>query len=379
MQMSLPGHTDTPMFFRITLLMQDLPTLPFLNRTFLGASLQDWLIFLALWILFVLVFVVIRRFVLKHFSVIAKRTDTVIDDVIVSILGKTKTFFLFVLGAFAALLIRQLPLPVESVIRQIAFLVFLLQVGLWGTYAVTWWIDDYSERKMEEDKAQVTALQALGLALRFVLWSILLLVAIENFGIDITSLIAGLGIAGIAIALAVQNVLQDVLAYVSIVVDKPFVFGDFLVLGDYSGTVEHIGLKTTRLRSLSGEQLIMSNSDLLSSRIRNYKRMYERRIVFSVGLEYDTPKEKLEQVPHMLRKAVEDQENARFDRAHFKGFGDSSLDFETVYYVLKPEYALYMDVQQAINLQIYERFEAESLAFAFPTRTLHVETMPEKA
>jgi len=355
--------------------MQDMP---FLSYELLGASLQDWIIFLGLWTVFFVVFLILRRFVVKHFKVVAERTSTVIDDVVVSVLGKTKNYFLVFLAAFAAILIHQLPIDVEAVIRRVAFLAFLLQIGQWGTYTVTWWLDKYKEKAKEEDQSQVTALQALGLGIRFLLWSILLLLAIDNFGVDITSLVAGLGIGGIAIALAVQNVLQDILAYVSIIIDKPFVFGDFLVLDDYSGTVEHIGLKTTRIRSLSGEQLVFSNSDLLSSRIRNYKRMYERRVVFSVGIEYDTPKDKVENVPQLLRDAVEAQDDVRFDRAHFKSYGDSSLDFETVYYVLKPEYALYMDIQQAINLHIYESFANEGLAFAFPTRTLHVETMPGK-
>jgi small-conductance mechanosensitive channel len=200
-----------------------------------------------------------------------------------------------------------------------------------------------------------------------------LLLILDNLGIDITALVAGLGVGGIAVALAVQNILGDLFASLSIVLDKPFAVGDFIIIDDYLGSVEHVGLKTTRLRSLSGEQLVMSNADLLSSRIRNYGRMYERRIVFSLGVTYQTPRDKLKKIPGIIRDAVEAQDQTRFDRSHFKGYGSFSLDFETVYHVLQPDYNLYMDIQQAVNFAIHERFEAEGIEFAYPTQTLFVE------
>jgi small-conductance mechanosensitive channel len=138
------------------------------------------------------------------------------------------------------------------------------------------------------------------------------------------------------------------------------------------GSVEHIGLKTTRLRSLSGEQLVFSNTDLLGSRIRNYGRMYERRVVFKLGVTYQTPREKLSQIPTIIREAIEEQDNTRFDRSHFQAYGDFSLNFESVYYIASPDYNLYMDIQQAVNLKIHERFEQESIEFAYPTQTLFV-------
>ena len=187
---------------------------------------------------------------------------------------------------------------------------------------------------------------------------------------------------GIAIALAAQNILGDLFASLSIVLDKPFVVGDFLIIGDFLGSVEKVGIKTTRLRSLSGEQLVFSNNDLLNSRIRNYGRMYERRVVFSLGVTYQTPSEKLKRIPDIVRKAVEAQENVReavetqedvrFDRAHFQKYGDFALIFEIVYYVLSADYAQYMDVQQAINLRIYEDFEENEIEFAYPTQTVYV-------
>jgi small-conductance mechanosensitive channel len=208
---------------------------------------------------------------------------------------------------------------------------------------------------------------------RVVLWAVVMLLVLDNLGIDITALVAGLGIGGIAVALAVQNILGDLFASLSIVLDKPFVVGDFLVVDDCLGSVEYVGLKTTRLRSLSGEQLVISNADLLKSRLRNYGRMYERRVLFALGVTYQTPREKLEKIPGIIKEAVDGQEKVRFDRAHFKAYGDFALNFETVYYVLDPDYARYMDIQQAVNLKIHEAFESEAIEFAYPTQTLFLE------
>jgi small-conductance mechanosensitive channel len=211
---------------------------------------------------------------------------------------------------------------------------------------------------------------ALGFIVQMGLWSAVVLLALDNLGVDITALVAGLGVGGVAVALAVQNILGDLFASLAIVLDKPFVLRDFIIVGDLLGTVEHIGLKTTRVRALSGEQLIFSNADLLSSRIRNFGRMFERRVVFQIGVTYQTPRGKLEAIPGIIRDAITAQDGTRFDRSHFAAYGDFSLNFESVYYVLSPDYNRYMDIQQAINLRIHERFEAEEIEFAYPTQTL---------
>jgi small-conductance mechanosensitive channel len=188
--------------------------------------------------------------------------------------------------------------------------------------------------------------------------------------VKITTLVASLGIGGIAVAMALQNILGDIFASLSILLDKPFVVGDFIIVETHMGTVEYIGLKTTRIRSLSGEQLVFSNSDLLKSRIRNYKRMAERRVVFSIGVVYQTDHDTLKKIPDLIRKIIEDQDQVRFDRSHFQGYGEFSLNFETVYYVLSPDYNRYMDVQQAINLAIFRQFETLNIGFAYPTQTV---------
>ena len=203
-------------------------------------------------------------------------------------------------------------------------------------------------------------------------WLIGVLFLLANLGFNISAIVAGLGIGGIAIALAAQTLLGDFFAYFVILFDRPFELGDFLIFGDILGSVEQIGVKTTTLRSLGGEQIILSNADLTNSRLRNYKRMQERRVVFSIDVVYDTPAEMVERVPGMLREAVEAQDNARFDRSHFASYADWSLRFEVVYYVLSPDYNLYMDIQQQINLAIFRRFESEGVSFAFPTRTIEL-------
>jgi small-conductance mechanosensitive channel len=205
-----------------------------------------------------------------------------------------------------------------------------------------------------------------------VVWSVIILLVLSNFGVEITALVAGLGIGGIAAALAVQNTLGDLFAAFSIYTDRPFDIGDFIAVDDFLGNVDRIGWRTTHLRGLGGETLVMANSDLARSRIRNYRRMSERRITVNFGVEYGTPAAKLAWIPKFVRETVEGIDGLRFDRSHLKGYGDSSLDFETVFYVLSADYTFYMERQQTLLMTIYERFEQEKIGFAFPTRTMHV-------
>jgi len=205
-----------------------------------------------------------------------------------------------------------------------------------------------------------------------VLWTVLLLMVLDNLGVNITTLVASLGIGGIAVALAVQNILGDLFASLSIVLDKPFVVGDFIIVDKYLGTVEYVGLKTTRLRSLGGEQLVFSNADLLKSRLQNMTRMNRRRAAFTVSVTYDTPTATLRRVPAMLTEIVKAQEPVTFDRAHFSGMAASSLNFDVVYWVETADFNRHMDILQEIYLQIMDRFAAEGIEFAFPTQTLHV-------
>ncbi|NIP81687.1 MAG: mechanosensitive ion channel [Gemmatimonadetes bacterium] len=344
----------------------------FLAYTFYGNSVQTWLLATALALVVVLALGLVKSFVVRHLTSLSDRTANELDDLAAAVLERTRGFFLFALGVLAGAQLLLLPDQIRDAIRALVFLATLLQLAIWGNAAIGVSLQRYTSRKMEEDAASATTVRFVGFLLRLALWVLIALVALDTAGVDITALIAGLGVGGIAVALAVQNILGDLFASLSIVLDKPFVIGDFIIVGDMMGTVEHIGLKTTRIRSLSGEQLVFSNNDLLSSRIRNYKRMEERRALFRFGVVYQTPREQLEGIPDLVREAVEARDNTRFDRAHFAGFGDSSLDFEVVYYMLVPDYNAYMDTQQAINLELFGRFEELGIDFAYPSRTVYL-------
>lgn len=349
-----------------------------LDRLILEWPIFDWLKALGFAAVAALLLVGVRKAASIYFGRLASRTENRLDDVVVALISGARTFFLVLAALAIAATVLGAPESSYIPIWKVFFIALLVQLGLWGNDLITvagqWYVRKAEEE--EGDASRITAARAFGLIARIVLWSFLFILTLDNIGVDITTLVAGLGIGGIAVALAVQNVLQDILAYISILVDKPFVIGDFLNIGEMSGTVEHVGIKSTRLRSLSGEQLVFSNEDLLSSRIRNYKQMVERRIAFRVGVIYGTPAEQLEAIPGMLREAIEAQQDVRFDRAHFKSMDDYSLTFEAVYYVLLPDYPAYMDRQEAINMTVYRRFTDEGIEFAFPTQTLHVETLP---
>lgn len=349
----------------------------YLDYNVFGVPLLSWLLMLAVWAVVVAGLVLVRRFLRWRARRLKGRLRSQFGDLLDGLAEGTRLYFLIAVGLYAAMGVVELPAYLGEAIRGIVLVILLLQVGQWGNTFINLWTDRYKEKRLEEDAAAVTTMQAVGFLGRILLWAVLLLVGLENFGVNVTALIAGLGVGGIAVAFALQSILGDLFASLAIVLDKPFVVGDFLIVGDFLGTVEHVGLKTTRLRSLGGEQIIFSNSDLLSSRIRNYKRMYERRVVFSVGAVYQTPHEKIKEIPTILREAVEAQDRTRFDRAHFKEYGSFALNFEVVYYVLSPEYNVYMDIQQAVNLFIHRRFEEEGIEFAYPTQQLYISKGPE--
>lgn len=313
-----------------------------------------------------------RRVTRSRLQRLAERHDLMALKIAGHASAQTKAWFLFLVAVYLGSRFLALPAAAHSGITKATTVGLLLQLGLWATAAFTIGMRLRRERQVAIDPETVAAMDVLAFVLRLAVWAFVFLLALDNLGIDITALVAGLGIGGIAVALATQNILGDLFASLSIMLDKPFIVGDFLNVNDYMGSVEKIGIKTTRLRSLSGEQLVFSNNDLLNSRIRNYGRMFQRRVVFSLGVTYETPPEKLKRIPDIVKEAIESQEKVRFDRAHFQKYGDFALLFEAVYYVLSSDYNLYMDIQQSINLRIYERFAEERIEFAYPTQTLYV-------
>lgn len=339
-----------------------------------GNSLGRWLIALALVLLVGVVVPAVRARLERRLR--AGAAGHAVLGYGAEILAGTRRSILLLLALFIGARAVELPAKVDAALTTLTAVALLLQVTLWAQRVFNVWLGNYEQRARHGDGGDATIVGLISFVGRTAIWAIALLMILDNLGFNITTLVASLGIGGVAIALAVQNVLADLFASLSIGLDKPFVVGDFIIVDDLMGTVEHVGLKTTRLRSLSGEQLVFSNGDLLKSRIRNYKRMYERRIVFTFGVVYDTPRETLARLADEVRAIIEAQPKTRFDRAHFFRFGEFSLDFEVVYFVLDPDYNLYMDIQQAINLAIMARFEALDVGFAFPTSTLRVESLP---
>jgi len=251
-----------------------------------------------------------------------------------------------------------------------------LQIGLYLTGAFITLMEAEARRRSMESPEDMSSLGILRFLGQLVIWTVVLLVTLANLDVNITGLVASLGVGGIAVALAAQNILGDLFASLSIVLDKPFQVGDFVVVDAFAGTVKSIGLKTTRMQALSGEEVVFSNAGLLNSRIQNFKKMEERRVLFRFGVTYDTPEEDLRRLPDLVKSVVEPLEGTRFDRAHFQGFGPSSLDYEVVYYVMGRDYGVYMDRQQSINFELVKAFRASGISFAFPTQTLHVASLP---
>lgn len=343
------------------------------NFTFYGNTLLAWLAALAVAVVATLALRAVRGTLGRRLAALVGKTETRLDDLVLELITQTKLWFLVILGLYAGRYFLTLPPELGRLAASVMTVALLLQAGLWGSRIVSEWVLHHVKRRAAENAAGASALGVLRTPARIVVWSVVVLMALDTLGIDVTALIAGLGIGGVAVALATQNILGDLFASLSIVLDRPFEVGDFIIVDEQVGTIERIGLKTTRVRALSGELIVFSNDDLLQSRVRNYKKMFERRILFNLGVVYQTPPDTIEAIPGVVREIIEAQPNARFDRGHFKAFGDFSLNFEFVYYVKVPDYAAYADTQHAINLAILRRFEADGIEFAYPTQTLIVE------
>ncbi|CDZ93036.1 mechanosensitive ion channel family protein [Pseudomonas saudiphocaensis] len=284
---------------------------------------------------------------------------------IAEMLSRTSQLLLIAMSLLIGLKFAELPLRWESAMSHTWFIALAVQMALWLDTAVHLWMDSLTRDGKARNPVTTTI---IGIMLRIVVWTMMLLSILANLGVDITAMVASLGVGGIAIALAVQTLLSDVFASLSIGIDKPFEIGDFVVFGDIAGNIEHIGLKTTRIRSLSGEQVVCANADLLSQTIHNYKRMDTRRIVFKFGISYKTPASKLREVSQLVRRIIDDIEMAKFDRAHFFAFDNSQLTYEVVYIMQTADYNAYMDVQEEINLRLLEGVHELEVDFAFPIR-----------
>ena len=335
------------------------------ESVYYGNTLLAWAQAIVTFALWFTVLPIARGFIARR---VAKRAaDRPVNALLMlrSLIDATTRLFMVAVATYLAMTWLRIPARADRYVDTAILVVLWVQVALWLTAAVRHSIDTRRRQDLAaEGAASLNILRFVGVLLAWVLAFLMLL---TNLGVEIAPLIAGLGIGGVAIALAVQNVLGDLFASLSIALDKPFRIGDFLVVGEEKGTVEQIGIKSTRLRSLSGEQIVMSNGDLLKSRVRNYGLLYERRAAFTVNIVHETPIEAVRGVPGIIEAAIRAQPKTRFDRSHFAGIGEYALAFEAVYFVLSAEYNDYMDIQQAINLRLMEEFARRRIAFAYPT------------
>lgn len=314
-----------------------------------------------------------RRILTRRLRKYCTRTATIWDDVLADVIESTRYPFILGMALLAGLTQIDLPQAFSKWPHALMLFLLILQTGFWANRALASWVGlRVSESLASDDGASATNYNVIAFVARLAVWLVVILSVLDNLGVNITTLVASLGIGGVAVALALQNVLSDIFASLSIALDKPFVVGDFIVIDSLMGTVRHVGLKTTRIQSLSGEELVFSNNDLLKSRIRNYKHMAERRALFTFGVTYDTPPATLKALATEVERIISTQPDTRFDRAHFKTFGASSLDFEVVYYMLVPDFNAWMNTQQDINLALLDYCNTHNIGFAFPTQTIHL-------
>jgi len=348
-----------------------------LTTTVFGNTLRDYLVAVIIFCVVVLGLGLVKVAVLHRLNELAKRTPTDFDDFLMGLLSRHVGPVLYILLAvYLSSSMLTFPEKVQTVIRWVVIISFTIKAIQVLQALLIFMLMRWTLGQQKTSPMTAAMVRNMTVVIRMALWAGGALFILDNLGINITAFIAGLGIGGVAIALASQAILGDAFSSFAIFMDRPFEVGDFIVVGDFMGEVEHIGFKTTRIRSLGGEQLIFPNSDLTTSRIRNYKRMQERRVVFKLGIIYETPYEKVERIPHLVREIISGHETARFDRAHFASYGDFALVFEVVYYVRSADYNQYMDLQQSINLKIMRTFQEQGIEFAYPTQRAYTTHVP---
>jgi len=346
-----------------------------LDYSFLGNSVKAYLIACAVFVFAFIFLKIFRQIALRKMEKIARSTNIEIDDLVIDIIKSIKWEFYLLLSLYLALKFIHLPEILGKAASYIIFAVLVYYIVKAIQKIIDYGLKKTLDKTEEDDQEKLfdpSNIKLLSKVLKVILWLAAIILILQNFGYNVSALLAGLGIGGIAVAFALQNILGDIFASFCIFFDKPFQIGDFIIVGTDMGTVKKIGIKSTRIQTLQGEEMIISNKELTNARINNYKKMEKRRVVFKIGLTYDTLTEKLKRVPDIIKKAIELVEQTEVDRIHFKSFGDSSLDFEIVYYLNNNDYSVYMDSQQKINLIIKEEFEKEGIEFAYPTQTLFV-------
>jgi len=333
-----------------------------------GNSVQDYIIATVVFVLAIIIFRIIKYQIVKKLRNVANKTKAEVDDLLIKTVDKIGWPFYIFFAIYVALNFIQVPDAVNIFFTYATPIVVVIIIVRSLQQFVDYGIQKLAKEKQQETETSV--INIIGRILRGTLWAIALVYIISLFGYDITTLVASFGVLGIVLAFGLQEILSDIFASISIFFDKPFEIGDFIIVGDNIGVVKKVGIKSTRIQSLWGQEVVIPNKELTSARINNYKKMEKRRIQFSFGVVYDTSAEKLEKVLEITKEIVDKIELADLNRVHFKEYGDFSLNFEVVYYVNTPDYNKYMDIQQEINLSIKKRFEKEGIIFAYPTQTV---------
>ena len=343
------------------------------DKIYFGNPAWRWIVAgaVALGVLFILL--LLRRLTRKQYARLAATPQEELLEIPLHVASRTTVWFLLIAAVFLGLQTLELPATPARVLLTLFTIACFWQVGLWATTAVLAALERKQRKTLAVDRAAAGSLSLIGFIARLTIWALVLLLTLSNLGIAIEPLLAGLGIGGIAVALAAQNILGDLFASLSITLDRPFVLGDTLQVDDFVGTVEYIGVKSTRLRSVNGEQIIMPNSNLLASRVRNHTRATERRVVFAISVGQETPLAQLEKIAGLIRSLIESHPDVRFDRSHFAKISAASFDFEAVYVVRTTDYGRHMDILQEINLRLIAAFEKEGISFAYPAQRLYLE------
>ncbi len=341
-----------------------------------GNSRAAMLAALGIWVAVIVAIVVVQRVLIRWLDGRARVTSTEIDNFFVAMLRKTRLAFIVFAAMTAASATLSLPPRLRFAVGVVGKVALLIQLAIWGGELIVVVFRRYFARV--KDGGNSTTVEALSYVARLGLWILIILVGLESFGIHVTAIVAGLGIGGIAVALAVQNILGDVFAALSILFDKPFVVGDLIEVNAYSGTVTHVGIKSTRLRSVTGEQIILSNGEVLKNGVRNFERLGQRRAVLITRIAPETIEAKARLLPEIIKKVVETQRGATFSRTHFKTITDNSFEFETVYFLATTDYDAFLDCQQEINLALIRDLEAAGIDLLSQKRSPPALRAPEK-
>lgn len=343
----------------------------FLKRTYFQNTVLDYATALLLFCICILAIYIIRKIIIHALAKWSQRTGAHLDKNLIKAVQRLLIPFLYFGSLYFAFKSLTLSLKVIKAADTITVIILTYIFIRLIISILNYFLNSYF-RKQEQGIEKVKQLKGISTLISILIWGLGIIFLLDNLGFKVSTVITGLGIGGVAVALAAQTILRDLFSYFIIFFDRPFEIGDFITVGDKAGSVEYIGIKTTRLRALGGEQLVFSNADLTDSRIHNFKKMEKRRVVFQTGVVYQTTKQQLEEIPSIIKKIILEQKEVNFDRSHLSTFGDSSINFETVYFVNSSDYTKYMDIQQAINLKLFEEFEKRGIEFAYPTQTVFV-------